>query len=240
MRVERRKAREELDSVNAIEWRTADDRKRFFLLVRRPKGGQHPIPTRTHALKKHGLAKTDRHRSNPLGLLAGLHEFPTVPNISGASATAAKVAEIPNSLLKDLIVDPHLCLYSDSKRQNRFELESGDNNDNNYNKSATGAMRIVHVKPVGDVIHVFSHIRKTYRVQWVLLKGGGDEPPKLRHDSALSTDGKTRAVQKGKSRKRSDVSEDSEAVKATTTDVARWVPLDQVEHAKCVNTGSIL
>lgn len=44
MKVERKKAREELDSVNAIEWRTADSRKRFFLLVRRPEGGQYPIP----------------------------------------------------------------------------------------------------------------------------------------------------------------------------------------------------
>ncbi|KAG8221332.1 DNA glycosylase [Butyriboletus roseoflavus] len=145
MKVERKKAREELDSVNAIEWRPADDRKRFFILVRRPEGG----------------------------LLAGLHEFPTVPNIS-ASATAAKVVEFPNNLLKDLLVDPPLWLYSDAKRQNRFKLESGDDKDKD-NESTQGAMRIVHVKPAGDVIHVFSHLRKTYRVQWVLLKGGGDE-----------------------------------------------------------------
>lgn len=39
MKVERKKAREELDSVNVIEWRTADSSERFFLLVRRPEGG---------------------------------------------------------------------------------------------------------------------------------------------------------------------------------------------------------
>jgi A/G-specific adenine glycosylase len=49
MKVERKKARKELDSVNAIEWRTPDDRKRFFLLVRRPEGGQYLIPLATHA-----------------------------------------------------------------------------------------------------------------------------------------------------------------------------------------------
>ncbi|KAH0829201.1 DNA glycosylase [Lanmaoa asiatica] len=207
MKVERKKAREELDSVNAIEWRTADGHKRFFLLVRRPEGG----------------------------LLAGLHEFPTVPNISGVSATTAKVAEIPNGLLKDLLVDPPLYLYSDSKPQDRFKLGRGNIKDDD----TEGAVRIIHVKPAGDVVHVFSHIRKTYRVQWVLLKGGGDGPPKLRHKSGSSTDGKTRAVQKGKPRKRSEASEHFEAGEITTADVARWVPLDQVEHAKYVETGRI-
>ena len=174
----------------------------------------------------------------PLGLLAGLHEFPTVPNISGASATAAKVAEIPNGLLKDLLVDPLLDLYSGSKLQGPSKLGSSSDKDKDKD-SAEGAMRIVHVKPAGDVVHVFSHIRKTYRIQWVLLKGGGDEPPKLRPKSGLSMKGKTKAAQKRKSRKRSEASEDSEPEKATATDVARWVPLDQVEHAKYVKTGRI-
>lgn len=48
MKVERKKAREELDSVNVIEWRTADDRTRFFLLVRRPEGGQYPHSCAQH------------------------------------------------------------------------------------------------------------------------------------------------------------------------------------------------
>ncbi|KAF8448666.1 DNA glycosylase [Boletus edulis BED1] len=183
MKVERKKAREELDSVNAIEWRTADDSERFFLLVRRPEGG----------------------------LLAGLHEFPTVPNISGASATAAKVAEIPNSL-----------------------LESGDDKDKD---SAQGEMRIVHVKPAGDVVHVFSHIRKTYRVQWVLMKGGGDEPPKLLQKSDSPMKGRNKVAQKS-NRKHLEVSEDSEAGKVSAADLARWVPLHQVEQAN-IGTGVV-
>jgi A/G-specific adenine glycosylase len=175
----------------------------------------------------------------PPGLLAGLHEFPTVPNISGASATAAKVADIPNGLLKDLLVDPPLYLYSGSKPQGRSKLGSG--NDREDDDSAEGAMRIVHVKPAGDIVHVFSHIRKTYRVQWVLLKGGGDEPPKLRNKFASSTEAKTKTkvAQKGKPRERSEACEDSEPGKASSTEVARWVPLDQVEHAKYVKTERI-
>ena len=86
-------------------------------------------------------------------------------------------------------------------------------------------------------VHVFSHIRKTYRVQWVLLKGGGDEPPQLRPKSgseASSTMGKGKVAQKGKTRKRPEASEDSEAGKIAVSEVAGWVPLDRVEHAKCV------
>lgn len=32
-------------------------------------------------------------------------------------------------------------------------------------------LRIAKTKPAGDVLHIFSHIRKTYRVQWILLVG---------------------------------------------------------------------
>jgi A/G-specific adenine glycosylase len=43
----------------------------------------------------------------------------------------------------------------------------------------SGAVRLVKIERVGDVLHVFSHIRKTYRVQWVVLEGGGVTPPEL-------------------------------------------------------------
>ena len=169
----------------------------------------------------------------PLGLPAGLHEFPTEPNISGTSATAVKVAEIPNSLLKDLLADPPLHPYSGSKSQGRSQM---GNSDDRADDDAERAMRIVHVKPAGDVVHVFSHIQKTYRVQWVLLKGGGDEPPKLlrRSDTKSQTRGKSEAVQKGKLRKCLEASENSEAASA---DKAQWVSFDQVEHAKYVRTS---
>jgi A/G-specific adenine glycosylase len=40
MPVDKKKAREELDIVNVIEWRSGSNRQ--FLLVRRPKGGKRP------------------------------------------------------------------------------------------------------------------------------------------------------------------------------------------------------
>lgn len=40
MKAIRKKAREELDSVNVIEWRSKNKQERWFLLVRRPEGGE--------------------------------------------------------------------------------------------------------------------------------------------------------------------------------------------------------
>ena len=40
MKVEKKKAREELDIVNVIEWRKDATSPRWFLLVRRPEGGE--------------------------------------------------------------------------------------------------------------------------------------------------------------------------------------------------------
>lgn len=40
MKANKKKAREELDIVNVVEWRSGSDRDRQFMLVRRPEGGQ--------------------------------------------------------------------------------------------------------------------------------------------------------------------------------------------------------
>jgi len=40
MKVDRKRAREELDLVNVIEWQKFDSKERWFLLVRRPDSGK--------------------------------------------------------------------------------------------------------------------------------------------------------------------------------------------------------
>ena len=40
MKASKKKAREELDMVNVIEWRRQAGGERWFLLVRRPEGGE--------------------------------------------------------------------------------------------------------------------------------------------------------------------------------------------------------
>lgn len=92
--------------------------------------------------------------------------------------------------------------------------------------------KVIQVTSAGDVVHVFSHIKKTYRVQWVLLEG--DELPQLR--PAVPPGQGTRENDscaknpKGK-QKRSEVSEvELDTIPQTLN--AQWVPLTQVEDAK--------
>ncbi len=80
-------------------------------------------------------------------------------------------------------------------------------------------LRLVKVERAGDVLHVFSHIRKTYRVQWVVLEGGGTRPPELARQS-------TSAVPRKPGSKRAKVSDDSPKSESM------WVRFDEVEEAK--------
>lgn len=59
--------------------------------------------------------------------------------------------------------------------------------DSAENTARSGVPRLVKIERAGDVLHVFSHIRKTYRVQWVVLEGGGGgaSPPELAKRSSL-------------------------------------------------------
>ncbi|KAJ7770504.1 hypothetical protein B0H16DRAFT_1306809 [Mycena metata] len=179
MRVDKKKAREELDIVNVIEWRSDSDRQ--FLLVRRPEGG----------------------------LLAGLDEFPTSPNVA-ASLSRAKQAEIPQKMLLTLL-HPDVVLIDTT---GTLKPQPG----------SSKSLRITKVHPVGDVVHVFSHIKKTYRVQWVLLDGTLDLP--RLNDSAQS--GPSTAKSKGKKQVQKADGE-SEVIP-----YSRWVPLDEVATKNCL------
>ncbi|KAG2074761.1 DNA glycosylase [Suillus decipiens] len=196
MKVERKKPREEIDSVNVIEWRSRDSRDRWFLLVRRPEGG----------------------------LLAGLHEFPTLPNLSGAQASTSNMAEIPYKLLQELLVHPP------SSHNDKGPLKLSSSN------SSCNVSKVIQITPAGDVVHVFSHIKKTYRVQWVLLEG--DEIPQLRpaispEQGSKENSNCTKNL-KGK-QKRSEVSEvDVYTIPQTLS--AQWVQITQVEDAN-IGTG---
>jgi len=143
MKVERKKQREELNVVSVVEWRSGNDR--WFLLTRRPEGG----------------------------LLAGLHEFPTSPEVP-ASISASQERETAVTLLSCLMKSPPFDASSTAADTVRSD----------------GATRLIKIERAGDVLHVFSHIRKTYRVQWVVLEGGGPSPPALATRSASVSDHK--------------------------------------------------
>jgi hypothetical protein len=98
------------------------------------------------------------------GLLAGLYEFPTSANVSRTMSHDA-MTRIPNKLLSCLL------------------LSTVPPYNKNRNKSENGALHIRELHSAGDVVHVFSHIKKTYRTQWLVLEGG-EHPPSLRQDVA--------------------------------------------------------
>ncbi|KAI0284597.1 DNA glycosylase [Russula aff. rugulosa BPL654] len=171
MKVERKKQREELNIVSVVEWRSGSDR--WFLLTRRPEGG----------------------------LLAGLHEFPTSPEVP-ASISVMEERETAMTLLSSLVKSPPLPVDSHSKAADTAQ-------------SASAAR--------WDVLHVFSHIRKTYRVQWVVLEGGGANPPELAKRSCVASSSST---------KKTKVTTSTGLPKLESM----WIPLDDVEKAN-IGTG---
>lgn len=194
MKVERKKARKELDSVNVIEWRTRDKLKRWFILVRRPEGG----------------------------LLAGLHEFPTVSNVSGVAVAFENAPKIVDELLTSLMIHPP------------SPFQKGSRSQESRGEMMNGALQVATLEPVGDVVHVFSHIKKTYRIQWVILEGGKDVPPELYAEACPSTvsicgsDKRRRITSTSKGENNPGSSNGAAA--------ARWVPLEEVESAN-IGTG---
>jgi A/G-specific adenine glycosylase len=101
-----------------------------------------------------------------------------------------------------------------------FESPPLDARSKAVDTARPGALRLGKVERAGDVLHVFSHIRKTYRVQWVVLEGGGASPPELvrRPPSTSVVSGhpkKAKVKDTGSSKPES-----------------MWVLLDDVEKAK--------
>ena len=79
---------------------------------------------------------------------------------------------------------------------------------------SAGVPRLVKIEGAGDVLRVFSHIRKTYRVQWVVLEDGGANPPELAKRSSVAS---------SSTRKTKVTMPKPESM---------WIPLDDVEKAK--------
>ena len=134
------------------------------------------------------------------GLLAGLHEFPTSPEVP-TSISASEERETAMTLLS--------CLFKSPPLDARSKVTG---------TATSGAPRLVKIECAGDVLHVFSHIRKTYRVQWVFLEGGGASPPELA----------TRAASVAAGRSKETKLKDTGLQKLDSM----WVLLDEVEKAK--------
>jgi len=81
---------------------------------------------------------------------------------------------------------------------------------------------------------VFSHIKKTYRVQWVLLEGGGSEPPLLA-SKELAVKGSAKGKRKaGATEKQATAPESQERLVAV-----KWIPLDENTEANLCSTAML-
>ncbi|KAJ3567834.1 hypothetical protein NP233_g6104 [Leucocoprinus birnbaumii] len=95
------------------------------------------------------------------GLLAGLQDFPACMNVSKDSSTEA---------IKSISLEFLDTFFGSSFRQPTTKSAGKGPRRGAWESSVS------RISIIGDVPHVFSHIRKTYRVVWILLTGG-DNPP---------------------------------------------------------------
>lgn len=89
------------------------------------------------------------------GLLAGLWEFPSVPVPSDAAPSATKTA-----------VDAHVALLLG-------EALPRANSDAGEAAQPSSSLRLLRRAPVGDIVHIFSHIRMTLAVEHARVDAGG-------------------------------------------------------------------
>lgn len=157
------------------------------------------------------------------GLLAGLHEFPSQADVKNAADSPDGLRTIVQDTLRELLVVPP----SDYQPPSSPAKSSAQNHSN---------LRISKMKPAGDVLHIFSHIRKTYRVQWILLEGGQDLPG-LNPTYAAPDHSSAETGKKGKAKlkpKKSEPLESGEGGKRSPEmkPSLRWVRYEDVEEAK--------
>lgn len=169
------------------------------------------------------------------GLLAGLDEFPTLANVS-TSISAGEVSKVPYTLLSAMLhetIQPYEGSANPVPKRNRIRNADVEKTVD----AADTGYRIKTIQPAGEVVHVFSHIKKTYKAQWVLLEGG-DVPPVLSARCYLPpTKDKKKSGPRGKKkggRKKDDYFSSAEDVPEESVVNAVWTPLDRVADAKYV------
>ncbi|PPR02215.1 hypothetical protein CVT26_012107 [Gymnopilus dilepis] len=163
-------------------------------------------------------SSTDRYflmtRRPEQGLLAGLYDFPT------SVAVPTAITRHDQELLSSAVLSKLLSGFLSAPTAQ--ELPESEH-------EISEKPEIIKIHPVGDVLHIFSHIRKTYRVQWIILEGG-DKPPvtlSLGEDFANK-------IKKGKRTAKAALPRNQVDNKGTVI----WVPLDKVMETN-MGTGVI-
>lgn len=98
------------------------------------------------------------------GLLAGLYEFPSCEAIDiNNDDNETDLLERSRLILENLFGDS----ISINKNPKKKQASTNGVMDN---------LRVTDMRCVGEHVHVFSHIRKTYRILSVVLQGGPSPP----------------------------------------------------------------
>ncbi|KAH9477783.1 Adenine DNA glycosylase [Psilocybe cubensis] len=144
------------------------------------------------------------------GLLAGLYDFPTSVDVP-MKITVRDQESLTLKILPQIIQGASR--ISRQKKRNTV----------GHNPSQPEDLVIAEIQPVGDVVHVFSHIKKTYRIQLVVLEGGV-KPPAILENPLLHDERPTKIERKeGRAAKNVNVTTAIDASKP-----AIWVPLNEV------------
>lgn len=131
-------------------------------------------------------------------MLAGLYEFPSSENID---EDQMDLLEHTHANLDNLLASPPPP-YKSSKGQPAVD-------------ASNEKLCITDMRHVGDTLHIFSHIRKTYRIVSVVLQGGSSPPVFCN-------------VSQHPSKRRKAQNQDADDIGARM----KWVPEDKVADAK--------
>ncbi|KDQ21217.1 hypothetical protein BOTBODRAFT_149988 [Botryobasidium botryosum FD-172 SS1] len=104
------------------------------------------------------------------GLLGGLWEFPTHDFCTPPSTSALDTA--PRTILSSILASSLHGLGSSPTSESKSESRSRYFKASAESDSNGDSLRITQVNQAGSVLHIFSHIRKTYHGVWVVLEGG--------------------------------------------------------------------
>jgi A/G-specific adenine glycosylase len=124
----------------------------------------------------------------PGGLLAGLWEFPLQPVEAGAASSNRQ--KVMNGFLTGLLGAENLeKLTTGTVVAAKKDAAAPENATSAAaEENAATALRVVERKTVGDVVHVFSHIRMTMHVEAITLQGAVSEAMVLGEDGSTNAE----------------------------------------------------
>jgi A/G-specific adenine glycosylase len=113
-------------------------------------------------------------------------------------------------------------------KKKKMKKKKCDHDDAASVEDGDDGIQISQVIPAGDVLHVFSHVKKTYRTQWVVLEGGGSSPPALLVPKVVPPSDKPPV----KGKRKAGVAAPEAKTKAPAGEDVKWVRIENIDQEK--------